>query len=245
MKFGLLLLFAILSIKGAIAEPDIRTLTIHHAQFPPYIYLNGGSERVSGILPELFEPFFRQQHINSRYEFNNPLRAEQALYQGDIDAMFINAAWVSQPADLLFSDAVVKYDDYLFSLKPEHTALDLTTARQLKICTREHYIYPQLEPYFSQQGFIRVDASSQEAQLKMLINERCDLAYMNDVIAQWLVRQQSQPVKLYPLQQAVSKSSISVCLHPKWHALMPALNQFILHQQQSGAVQQAVQRHLN
>lgn len=245
MKFGLLLLFLVLSIKVAIAESKSETLIIHHAQFPPFIYLNGRSEQVTGILPELFEAFFRQQKLSSRYVFNNPLRAEHALYQGDIDAMFINPAWVSQPADLLFSDAVINYDDYLFSLKPEDAAIDLTAARRLKICTREHYIYPQLEPYFNQQGFIRVDSSSQEAQLKMLINQRCDLAYMNDVIANWLVRQQLQPVKLYPLQQAVAKSSISVCLHPKWHALLPALNQYILQQQQSGAVQQAVLRHLN
>ena len=123
--------------------------------------------------------------------------------------------------------------------------MDLTTARQLRICTREHYIYPELEPYFNQQGFIRVDASSQEAQLKMLLNERCDLAYMNDIIARWLMQQQLQQATLYPLEQAVAKANISLCLHPKWRALLPALNQFILQQQQSGAVQQAVLRHLN
>ena len=245
MKFGLLLLFAVLSIEVAIAQPKTGKLIIHHPQFPPFIYLNGRSEQVSGILPELFEPFFRQQKITSRYVFNNPLRAEQALYQGDIDAMFVNPAWLSQPDALIFSDAVLSYDDYLFSLNPEDAVMDLTTARQLRICTREHYIYPELEPYFSQQGFIRVDASSQEAQLKMLLNERCDLAYMNDIIARWLMQQQSQQATLYPLEQAVAKASISLCLHPKWRALLPALNQFILQQQQSGAVQQAVLRHLN
>lgn len=245
MKFGLLLLLAVLSMEGAIAQPKTGQLIIHHPQFPPFIYLNGRSEQVSGILPELFEPFFRQQKISSRYVFNNPLRAEQALYQGDIDAMFINPAWLSQPDALIFSDPVLSYNDYLFSLRPEDAVMDLTTARQLRICTREHYIYPELEPYFSQQGFIRVDASSQEAQLKMLLNERCDLAYMNDIIARWLMQQQLQQATLYPLEQGVAKASISLCLHPKWQPLLPALNQFILQQQQSGAVQQALLRYLH
>lgn len=221
-------------------KPD---LYIHYPQLPPYIYLNGQSEQVTGILPELFEPFFRQQGLNSRYIFNNPQRAEQALYHGDIDAMFVSPAWVENPDALLFSVTVLSYDDYLFSLKPQDVALDLTSVRELKVCTREHYIYPELEPYFSQQGFVRVDASSQEAQLKMLLNQRCDLAYMNDIIARWLMQQQFRQFKLYPLPQAVARASLRLSLHPRWQALLPALNQYIVQQQQSGAIMQAIQRH--
>ena len=56
---------------------------------------------------------------------------------------------------------------------------------------------------------------------------------------------QLQQATLYPLEQGLAKASISLCLHPKWQALLPALNQFILQQQQSGAVQQAVLRYLH
>lgn len=220
-----------------------KTLDIHYPQLPPYIYLNGQSELVTGILPELFAPFFRQQQLTSRYVFNNPLRAEQALYQGEIDAMFVSPSWLEHPDALLFSDAVLNYDDYLFSLKAEDVDLDLTAARALKICTREHYIYPELEVYFSRQGFVRIDASSQEAQLKMLLNQRCDLVYMNDVIAHWLMQQQLSPVRLFKLPQGAARASLSVSLHPRWQALLPALNQYILQLQQSGAIEQAIQRY--
>ena len=184
--YAILLLSAVLHCAALSAENDNK-LYIHYPQLPPFIYLNGQSEQVTGILPEVFEPFFRQQGLDSRYVFNHPQRAEQALYHGEIDAMFVSPAWVDNPDALLFSVTVLSYDDYLFSLKAEDTTLDLTSVRELKICTREHYIYPELQPYFSQQGFIRVDASSQDAQLKMLLNQRCDLAYMNDIILRWLM----------------------------------------------------------
>ncbi|MBZ9611628.1 substrate-binding periplasmic protein [Rheinheimera maricola] len=247
MSFGvsgcaMLLFSAVLHFAALGAEGD-KKLNIHYPQLPPFIYLNGQSEQVTGILPEVFAPFFSQQGLDSRYVFNHPQRAEQALYHGEIDAMFVSPAWVENPDALLFSVTVLSYDDYLFSLKAEDTTLDLTDVRELKICTREHYVYPELQPYFSQQGFIRIDASSQEAQLKMLLNQRCDLAYMNDIIVRWLMQQQVQPLTIYALPQAAARASLRLSLHPRWRELLPALNEFILQQQQSGAISQAIQRY--
>ena len=238
------LLIAVSSLLSSeVQAEELTKLRIHYPQLPPYIYLNGQSEQVSGILPELFEPFFFAQQLNSQYVFNHPQRAEQALYHGEIDAMFVSQAWLENPDALVFSVAVLSYDDYLFSIEAEDVALDLTALRELKICTREHYIYPQLEPYFARQGFIRVDASSEEAQLKMLLNQRCDLMYMNDIIARWLMQQQLRQVRLYALPQAIARASLHLSLHPRWQALLPALNQFILQQQQNGTIDRVIQHH--
>ena len=77
----------------------------------------------------------------------------------------------------------------------------------------------------------------------MLLNQRCDLMYMNDVVARWLMQRQVRPLQLYALPQAIARASLRLSLHPRWQALLPALNQFILQQQQNGTINRVIQHH--
>ncbi len=227
-------------------ETDHKTLrfVVYHPDFPPYIFTTD-SGAVSGIVPDLLAPFFRQQQLEVNYLLDNRAGAEQRLYRGEVDAMMLSPEWALMPEQVLFSSSIIAYDDYFFARSAEEAVSDPEQLTGKKICTREFYVYPSLEALFNSGKLLRVDASSQEAQLRMVLSKRCDLAYLNDLIAHWLLRQNYTATTLYPSPLLVGKSGLTIALNPSWQPLLLALNQFLQQQQASGEVERVVARYLH
>lgn len=232
------------------AEPTAATpasvlrFVVYYPHFPPYIYTEPPQNQVIGIIPDLLAPLFEQLQIQTEYVLDNRSGAEQRLYKGDVDAMMLNPAWARHPDKLLFSDGIIPYNDYLFASSKQQLPLQKAQLQGTKICTREYYVYPQLEPLFNSDTLLRIDSSSQEAQLRMVFNNRCDLVYMNDLIARWLVQHNFSDRSLYRSGLYVGKASLTIALHPRWQALLPKLNRFIEQQQQSGETQRIISRYV-
>lgn len=232
------------------AEPTAATsvsvlrFVVYYPHFPPYIYTEPPQNQVIGIIPDLLAPLFEQLQIRTEYVLDNRSGAEQRLYKGDVDAMMLNPAWAKHPDKLLFSDGIIPYNDYLFASSKQRLAVLADQLHGTKICTREYYVYPQLEPLFSSETLLRVDSSSQEAQLRMVFNNRCDLVYMNDLIARWLVQHNFSDRSLYRSGMYVGKAALTIALHPRWQALLPQLNNFIKQQQQSGETERIISRYV-
>ncbi len=227
------------------ADTGRKTLrfVVYYPHFPPYIFTDAAGE-VSGIVPDLLAPFFTQQQINVDYLLDNRAGAEQRLYRGDVDAMMLSPEWAKQPEQVIFSSSIIAYDDYLFARSAAEAVLQPTQLAGKKICTREFYVYPALEPLFSSGELFRVDSSSQEAQLRMLLSKRCDLAYLNDLVASWLLQHHFATVILYRSPLFIGKSGLTIALNPGWQALLPALNSYLQQQQDSGAVQRVIVHYL-
>lgn len=224
--------------------PSVLRFVVYYPHFPPYIYTEPPQNRVTGIIPDLLAPLFEQLQIETEYVLDNRSGAEQRLYKGDVDAMMLNSAWAKYPDKLLFSDGIIPYNDYLFASSKQQLTLLSEPLQGIKICTREYYVYPQLEPLFSSETLLRVDSSSQEAQLRMVFNNRCDLVYMNDLIARWLVQHNFSDRSLYRSGLYVGKAALTIALHPRWQALLPKLNTFIKQQQQSGETERIIGRYV-
>lgn len=224
--------------------PPVLRFVVYYPHFPPYIYTEPPQNQVIGIIPDLLAPLFEQLQIRTEYVLDNRSGAEQRLYKGDVDAMMLNPAWAKHPDKLLFSDGIIPYNDYLFASSKQRLAVLADQLHGTKICTREYYVYPQLEPLFSSETLLRVDSSSQEAQLRMVFNNRCDLVYMNDLIARWLVQHNFSDRSLYRSGMYVGKAALTIALHPRWQALLPQLNNFIKQQQQSGETERIISRYV-
>lgn len=229
----------------AVDSSEQKTLrfVVYYPHFPPYIFTNPLGD-VTGIVPDLLSPFFTEQQIRVDYLLDNRAGAEQRLYRGDVDAMMLSPEWAAHPEQLLFSDSIIAYDDYFFARTVGEAAI---TAEQLsgkKICTREYYVYPMLEPMFSKGLLFRMDSSSQEAQLRMMLNQRCDLAYLNDLVAGWLMQHTFTQYGIYRLPLYVGRSGLTIALHKRWQPILPALNQFLLHQRQQGVVQKVISHYV-
>lgn len=239
---GVLLLILPLLCTGS--EAHILRFVVYHPHLPPYIYNDSADNAVVGIIHELLTPFFRQQNIRVEYLYDNRAGAEQRLYKGEVDAMMLSPDWAKQPDKLLFTDGVMPYRDYLFARTKQEVS---TSAGQLQgktICTREYYVYPILEPLFAGGVLLRLDSSSQEAQLRMVLNKRCDLVYMNDLIVYWLAEQKFDRVQLYPTDLLMAQSQLHIAFNPRWREVLPKLNAYLMQQQQNGELHRIIQRYI-
>ncbi|HEX5793304.1 MAG TPA: transporter substrate-binding domain-containing protein, partial [Rheinheimera sp.] len=151
-------------------SPVLR-FVVYYPHFPPYIYMEPPQNQVIGIIPDLLAPLFQQLGISVEYLLDNRAGAEKRLYKGDVDAMMLSADWATHPEQLLFSDAIIPYHDYLFARSEQELQQLPQQLHGKKICTREYYVYPELEPLFSADTLVRIDSSSQEAQLRMVFNQ--------------------------------------------------------------------------
>ena len=238
-----LLLLLLMPADAAIAPGKLR-FVVYHPHFPPYIYSDNAAAQIVGIIPELLAPFFLAEGISVEYIYDNRAGAEQRLYKGEVDAMMLSPDWAKHPEKLIFSVGVIPYHDYLFARTAQEAVQSLAQLQDKTICTREYYVYPKLQPLFAKGTLLRLDSSSQEAQLRMVLNKRCDLVYMNDLIVHWLAEKKFDSVKMYPAEVMVAKSELNIALNPRWKPLLIRLNAFLVQQQQNGEVQRIVRRYV-
>jgi polar amino acid transport system substrate-binding protein len=247
MFIGLVVCSAVTTAEPApVTAPASKVLrfVVYHPHFPPYIFSEEQNEEVTGIIPDLLASFFAAEGIDVRYLLDNRSGAEQRLYKGEVDAMMLSPAWAMHPERLIFSVGILPYRDYLYARTPAEVVQTAEQLQQKAICTRQYFVYPKLEQLFSSGDVLRLDSSSQEAQLRMVLNKRCDLVYINDLIARWLLQQRFANARLYPSTVAVGQAELRIALHPRWQPLLAKLNTFLQQQRQNGELQRLVSRYV-
>ena len=200
-KVQLVMLLALVSWGTAVqAEPKGADLkfVLYYPQVPPYMYQDEETQKIVGLVPEVLQDFFQQQNIRVQYVADNRTRAELRLYQGDVDAILLAKEWTQHPDQLLFSEPLLEHQDYLFARQPMAAQGQLEDwVKGKAICTRQYYVYDALTPFFQTNETARVDSSSEMTQLKMLLNGRCDFAFMNEHVANWLLHHHFPDQQLY------------------------------------------------
>lgn len=227
-----------------IANTDTVKVAIYYPQVPPYMYKPDNSTAVQGIIPDLLNAFFRQSEFNVEYVEESRQRAELKLYDGAIDMMVLSEKWSQQPEQLLYSTTVITHRDYIYTLAPEKLQ-DLSSIKDSSICLRRHYVYNGLEQALASGRLLRLNADSEFDQMNMLVNGRCDFAYMNEHVAQWLTRHYFTNAELHRSDYVVDETGLTLALSKKWQPLLAKLNAFLQQAQQSGLTDQLLRQHLN
>lgn len=241
-KVQLVMLLALVSWATAVqAEPKGADLkfVLYYPQVPPYMYQDETTEKVVGLVPEVLQDFFQQQNIRVQYVTDNRTRAEHRLYQGEVDAILLAKEWTQHPDQLLFSEPLLEHQDYLFARQPMAAQGQLADwVKGKAICTRQYYVYDALTPFFQTNETARVDSSSEMTQLKMLLNGRCDFAFMNEHVANWLLHHHFPNQQLYRSAKGFSPVGLTVAFHPRWKPQLAAFNQYLAEQRQQGIITQ-------
>ncbi|WP_166837486.1 substrate-binding periplasmic protein [Rheinheimera pleomorphica] len=219
---------------------DSFTVALYYPQVPPYMYAGADNAPV-GVIPELLTAFFAQQPHRLQYVYENRYRAEIGLYDGKYDASVLAAKWTLQPEELLFSQPVLEHKDYLYATVPFNTPEALSNKT---VCLRRHYIYTAINDALQSGSLIRVDAESEFDQFNMLLNKRCQLAYMNEHVASWLAQNHFSAITFYRQPQPIDKTALTLALHPKWAALKPRLDAFIRSAHRNGVIDRALAHHM-
>ncbi len=222
---------------------DTFTVAIYYPQVPPYMY---GTEdnTPQGVVPELLNRFFAAEPYRLQYVYENRYRAELGLYDGKYDATVLAEQWTRRPEALLFSAPILEHQDYLYSLAP--LAADLQFGDSGKtICLRRHYIYSAFADELSRGKLVRMNAESEFDQFNMLVNKRCELVYMNENVASWLMNHYFADTPVYRQPVAADKTSLTLAIHPKWRELKLRLDNFIREAHNAGTIEHSLQQHMS
>lgn len=234
----LTLLCSVTAVQAVHKQADLK-FVLYYPQVPPYMYQDETTQKVVGLVPEVLQDFFQQQNIRVQYVADNRTRAELRLYQGDVDAILLAKEWTQHPEQLLFSEPLLEHQDFLFARQPIAAQGQLADwVKGKAICTRQYYIYDALSPFFKNNETARVDSSSELTQLKMLLNGRCDFAFMNEHVANWLMYHHFPDQQLYRSAEGFGPVGLTVAFHPRWESQLAAFNQYLREQRQQGTIAQ-------
>lgn len=224
-----------------LAAQETFTVAIYYPQVPPYMYATEDNVP-TGVIPELLNAFFANQPYQLKYVFENRYRAELGLYEGKYDASVMASKWTMQPEELLFSQAIVAHRDYLYALEPFTRSAQSLNSKT--ICLRRHYIYNALQQQLDSGELVRIDTESEYGQFNMLLNKRCQLAYMNEHVANWLINNRFAGLSLYRQQYATDEVDLTLAMNSKWSRLKPRLDAFIREAHRSGLIDRSLARHM-
>jgi polar amino acid transport system substrate-binding protein len=216
---------------------------ISYPQSPPILYKDELTGRFKGIIPDIFNTMPEQDSVRINYIQYTRIRGEEALYNRDVDASILTKEWASAPEKLVFTVPIFHHRDFLYSNDPIPSSKNLDEIIAGKnICTRRGYIYPQLQHYFNHDVANQVVISTEDAELKMLLLERCQFAAVNEFIADWLISTNRWQGKIYRAPKPLNSIGFTLAFSPEWQAFVDKLNRHIQHIEQSGELAQIIHR---
>jgi|TARA_Y100001937_G_scaffold78095_2_gene105920 ABC-type amino acid transport substrate-binding protein len=224
------------------ASAETFKVAIYYPQVPPYMYAANDNVPL-GVVPELLNAFFDEQPYELEYVFENRQRAELGVYSGKYDATVLAEKWTEEPDALLFTQPIVEHHDYLYSLQPV-TDEELTANSNHSICLRRYYKYTAFSQQLSDGQLIRLDSDSEFDQFNMLVNGRCDLVYMNEHVANWLINNHFPDTQFYRNSVETDKADLTLALNPKWAALKKRLDAYIREAHRNGLIDRSLARHM-
>lgn len=211
---------------------------------PPYIYLDKASD-YQGIIPEIAKALSRELNLKLDYLPTSRKGLEAAIKSEKADVTWLSASWVNDAEQFAFSDTVLLHKEYLHSLSPfkaEGSTLDWVKGKT--ICIRQDYQYPILEEFFEQDHAQAVRVSNQVPLLTLLAKKRCDLLYMNNYRAEWMLKKLSIKPPIFLAPQPLHETNLAFMFNKNWRSKMPQINQALNKIKDSGELSAIVQKQL-
>ena len=237
-RYSLLLLF----ILSPFSEAKKLVFFVGSPQFPPVIYKDQDTGNFQGIVPDILNSM-PESSIEIEYIHHNRLRGEDALYTNEVDATILTKEWASSPEKLIFTSPIFKHRDFIYSDAPFPAGAELdTTITGSDVCARRGYTYPKLQQFFDRGSAKRIDTSSEETELKMLLLDRCHVAVVNEFIAEWLINNNNWQDDIYKLQYPLSDIDFTMAFTPDWQDFVLQLNNHISRIEESGELAAIISR---
>jgi polar amino acid transport system substrate-binding protein len=232
---GLLLVLSapLVANEDMLTKKQLR-LAILYTDEPPYIYLDNNSDYV-GILPDLAQALSLEMDLELSFVPTPRKGLEKSVIDGRADMTWLSPNWVLDDAPLVFSKSVLPHREYLYSLSPFTDSNQPQEWLEGKtVCVRQDYSYPSLEPYFNQGVAQALRVSSQISLFKLLLKERCDLIYMNEYKATWLISDLGKETKVWRSHSPLNEESLSFAFNHHWKKNVALVDQALAKIQKTG-----------
>ncbi len=244
MKHLTLLVLLLLFKTAPVFSSQQIVFNITSKGLPPYMIKEAGQPD-SGIMLDVLQ-LIADKHNYSVKPVGIPKKREiSQLDLGKLDAVPLAMEWVPHPENYAFTDPVVKARDVLFSLKSSPVRLnDIKELFGKKLGTHLGYHYPTLEDYFNSNQIQRSDAGTEKEMLGMLIYERTQGAVLNELVGQWLIK--NNPLwqhQFYISKKAINQVDYRIMFNKRWHKFVKLFNQELAIMKQDGQLQAIISRY--
>jgi polar amino acid transport system substrate-binding protein len=206
-----------------ITSQKLRFAVIY-VEEPPFIYSHNTAE-YQGIVPSLIAALGRELNVEVEYVPISRKGLEAGIIAGRADVTWLSPDWVENKQQLLFSDPVLIHREFLYSLQTFNKDQDVRDwVKDKTICVRQDYRYPRLAPLFKEQLTQAVRVSSQVPLMSLLLKKRCDLLYMNEHRASWMVNRLSAESAVFRSPQQLEQTNLALMFNIKWQPEMAKIN---------------------
>jgi polar amino acid transport system substrate-binding protein len=235
---------SLLADEGGQAAKTLR-LAVIYVEEPPFVYTTSNSE-YRGIIPELAQALSRELNLELEYLPMPRKGLEQSLLNGKADVTWLSPEWVTNKEQLIFSDPVFMYREFLYSLNPfNESGNPLDWLRDKTICLREDYQYPSLDRFFVDNVARAVKVSSQVALVTLLLKKRCDLLNMNEHRAIWEINSLGIKRKVWRSSKPLEETELTFVFNKTWQTKMAQVNQVLSEIKRSGELGAIIQTNIH
>ena len=181
MRTICLILLCFLPLSAATASEPVRAI-VSDSNTPPYAIFSADSVLQAGLSKDIIDELARQLNRPVLYLNLPRARVEPWLLQGEADiACFLNPDWVTQPEQLLWTDALFNTQQLMVRLRDTAPVSAVQHLAGKRVGTTRGFTYPELEQVFRSGDVIRDDAHSLESNLLRLKQGRLDIVMTVDL----------------------------------------------------------------
>ena len=234
------------ALPGALlAETKLLTLAVNSPGTPPHLYYNEELGDYDGVIPDLLRFLEQDGAISVEYIDSNRGRNELYVATGKFDMFYSSIAWLKEPEKLIATIPIFQHTSYLYSIDPFPTDFALNAKVKADICARRGFSYPALEPWFENGKLTRIDFSSHETMLGMLVLGKCNMAELNSKnMLALLNNKKFKGLAFYRYDKPTSLVPATLILNPSKLAERDMLNTYIQAFLESDRYELSLQTHL-
>jgi polar amino acid transport system substrate-binding protein len=228
----------------SVETPQNLRFAIVYVEEPPFIYTEN-TYKYKGIVPYLVQALSRELDLELKYIPTSRKGLEATIISGQADVTWLSPEWVNDKEKLIFSNSVFEHKEFLYSLNPfEYNDNPVDWVKGKSICVRQDYQYPSLHAFFKEDVAQAVRVSSQVPLVTLLLGNRCDLLYMNEHRANWMLTSLSIKRRVFRSSKPLQKTQLAFMFNTTWQNKMTSINQALAKIENSGELAQIIQSQL-
>lgn len=202
--------------------------------YPPYLIVDQSAP--SGIMWDVVSVIAQRLGYSVVAERVPRKRVDQMLLDGYIDGTPRAREWTDNPEQFLFTDPVVKIEEVFFS--PKDSGFKYETPEDLHsktIVTHLGYLYPELEPYFSERKIRRFDVSRDRDMFTFVLHgDRFDAAVADRLVGRWILRNEGLQDEFHISSKGISEYGFRLMLRPDWQSFAKRFNTELARMKENG-----------
>ncbi|OIQ50342.1 Bacterial extracellular solute-binding protein, family 3 [Pseudodesulfovibrio hydrargyri] len=209
------------------AEERSMVMFIAYADVPPY-YIDDSEGRGNGILMDVLRAVTGPLNCTVTSMRLPDKRGWEMLEHGGVDVYASAREWIGNPDRFLWTDPFMPNDDVLIyrAGSPQIYSGPESLYGKTVACIKG-FVYPTLEGHFGPGRIMRIDATSPEAMLELLVRGRADAVLVNHTEIRWIFRtsREHEPHRFRIDAQPVDRALIRF-LFPRGRGWEPMVGQF-------------------